>query len=82
MTRKSKYLLAAIFGAGLCLNGAQAVEGGEQAERQSKKAAAHDKAAKKSERRPNDFASCKRDAADLHGPERGRFMTECLRRRG
>ena len=79
-----KYILtASIFGASLCLNPAQAVEGGgEQAERESEKAAAErEKAPKKDERRPNDLASCKRDATDLHGPERARFMTECLRRR-
>lgn len=82
MTRKAKSILtAAMFGAGLCVNPAQAGEAGEQAGRESGKAAAPDKAAKKNEQRANDLVSCKRDAADLHGPERGSFMTKCLRRR-
>ena len=87
MTQRAKYILtASIFGASLCLNPAQAVEGGgEPAERESEKTAAeHDKrdrAGKKDERRPDDLESCKRDATELHGPERARFMTECLRER-
>lgn len=28
-----------------------------------------------------DVRSCKRDARDLDGPERARFMTECIERR-
>lgn len=86
MTRRAKYILtASIFGASLCLNPAQAVEGGgEPAERESEKTAERDKrerAGKKGERRLGDLESCKRDATDLHGPERARFMTECLRER-
>lgn len=87
MTGTAKTILtAAIFGASLCLNPAQAAEGGgEPVERESKATAVeHDKgdrARKKDERRPDDLESCKRDATDLHGPERARFMTDCLRER-
>lgn len=30
---------------------------------------------------PDDLVTCKRDAADMHGPERSRYMTECIRKR-
>jgi hypothetical protein len=33
------------------------------------------------ERIGDDLASCKRDADGMRGPERSRFMTQCLRER-
>ena len=33
------------------------------------------------ERTGDDLASCKRDADGMRGPERSRFMTQCLRER-
>ena len=33
------------------------------------------------ERVGDDLASCKRDADGMRGPERSRFMTQCLRER-
>ena len=45
---------------------------GERAARQDKR---------ESERVGDDLASCKRDADGMRGPERSRFMTQCLRER-
>jgi hypothetical protein len=33
------------------------------------------------ERTGDDLASCKRDADGMRGPERSRFMTQCLKER-
>ena len=35
----------------------------------------------KGEKKVMDTDSCRRDAKGLHGPERARFMTECLKKR-
>ena len=48
-------------------------------EEQSRKDDAEEK--KRPFRTRDDLDSCKRDAEGLKGPERARFMTECLRER-
>lgn len=39
------------------------------------------KKARPAERLGDDLGSCKRDADGMRGPERSRFMTQCLRER-
>ena len=73
---------AAALGVSLCIGGALAVESEETKSERTEEQSRKDGAEKK---RPNrtrdDLDSCKRDAEGMKGPERARFMTECLRER-
>ena len=51
-----------------------------KAERTEEKAVQED-AQKKRDAPTCDTDSCRRDAQGMHGPERAKFMTECLRKR-
>jgi hypothetical protein len=50
----------------------------QQKDKGGQRPSSNDKSADKS---PNEFASCKRDADGMKGPERSRFMTTCLKER-
>lgn len=63
---------------------AYAASDGDDAKSERAEEKAAEKDAPNKDRVPkgaSDTASCRRDAKGLHGPERARFMTECLRER-
>jgi hypothetical protein len=59
---------------------AHAASDDAKSDRAKDKAAERTDAPKKKTVR-QDFASCRREARDLDGPERARFMTKCLHER-
>ena len=72
----------AALGIALCVGSAHAVEAedtkSERADEQPRKNGA---AKKRTGKTRDDLDSCKRDAEGMKGPERARFLTECLRER-
>jgi hypothetical protein len=84
-----RLLMLMMLAAAVCLGPAQAASdgAGDAAKNAAAKAREipneiHKAVPKTPERdRPDDLVSCKRDAGGMHGPERARFMTECIRKR-
>ena len=82
MNPMRKIVTASVLGLCLGFANAYAVETeeskSERAEEQSRKDTAEKKRPKRTR---DDLDTCKRDAEGLKGPERSRFLTECLRDR-
>ncbi len=74
----TRWITAAGLALALAFVPAHAASDGKS-ERAKEKAERSDAPKKKTVRQ--DFASCRRDARDLDGPERARFMTKCLHER-
>jgi len=73
----NRCITAAVHALALAFVPAHAASDDAKSDRAKDKAAERSDAPKKETVR-QDFASCRRDARDLEGPERARFMTKCL----
>jgi hypothetical protein len=81
MIRFRTCLAAGLFALVACVNAGEPPTGGQPREDHADRAAEQQSAKKKSDNKGRDLDSCRRDARGLDGPERARFMTECLRTR-
>jgi hypothetical protein len=73
----NRWITAAGLALALAFVPAHAASDNDKSDRAKQKAAERSAAPEKKTVR-QDFASCRRDARDLDGPERARFMTKCL----
>jgi hypothetical protein len=72
---------ASLLGLATCVNAGQPAPQSEARGDHADKAADQPSGKKKGDGKARDLDSCRRDARGLEGPERARFMTECLRTR-
>jgi hypothetical protein len=81
--RLNPIIIAAILGIAVCAGAAHAASAQDAAKSDhAAPTVERDKpAGKKAEKPWSDVTSCRRDAVKLHGPERARFMTQCIRKR-
>jgi hypothetical protein len=76
-----RFVAAGVLGLATCVSAGQPAAQGESRGDHPDKAADRQSAKKKSDDKARDLTSCRRDARGLEGPERARFMTECLKTR-
>ena len=83
MTVPRSLFIAAILGAAVCAGAAHAASGHDppRPDKADKPIVRDKPAEKKADRPASDLVTCRRDATNLHGPERARFMTQCIRKR-
>jgi hypothetical protein len=82
MTMCFRTLLAAgMLGFASCVSAAEPAPEADTQNDQADKGTDQQSTKKKGDRKGRDLDSCRRDARGLEGPERARFMTECLRSR-
>ena len=74
-------MAAVLLGTALCASAAERPDEAPPRESADKEPAEQPAAKKRDDAKGRDLTSCRRDAKGLHGPERARFMTECLRNR-
>jgi hypothetical protein len=74
-------IAAVVLGTAMCTSAADRPDEAPPRESADKESAEQPATKKRGDAKGRDLSSCRRDAKGLHGPERARFMTECLRNR-
>lgn len=75
------FVAVTIAGLATCVSAGQPATESDARSSDADRAADQQSAKKKSADKGRDLDSCRRDARGLDGPERARFMTECLKTR-
>ena len=74
-------IAAVVLGTAMCTSAAERPDEAPPRESADREPAEQPATKKRDDAKGRDLTSCRRDAKGLHGPERARFMTECLRER-
>jgi hypothetical protein len=75
------FVAVMLVGLATCVSAGESPPDSDARSGHADRAADPQSAKKKSEDKGRDLDSCRRDARGLDGPERARFMTECLKTR-